>query len=90
MSSAILQRLLLFFVQIPTEQTSQLGAKASYMKKLLNIVKEKTENESSDITMRFTLSALWNLTGNIIEIQNTAFQVEFIYCNFRCSIANRV
>jgi len=48
--------------KIPTEQTSQLGAKGSYMKKLLTIVREKKENGIADVTMRFTLSALWNLT----------------------------
>ena len=51
------------FYQISTEQTSQLGAKASYMRKLLSIVKTKSETQAVDITMKFTLSALWNLTG---------------------------
>ena len=51
--------------QIPTEQTSQLGAKANYMKKLLDIVKSKMNMQAVDITMKFTLSALWNLTGSI-------------------------
>ncbi len=50
-------------MQIPTEQTSQLGAKAAYMKKLLNIVKNKMDEKAVDVTMKFTLSALWNLTG---------------------------
>ena len=33
------------------------------MRKLLSIVKQKTEVQAVDITMKFTLSALWNLTG---------------------------
>jgi len=48
--------------KIPTEQTSKLGARSMYMKKLLMIVKEKMEAKAADITMKFTLSALWNLT----------------------------
>ncbi len=32
------------------------------MKKLLNIVKDKMAGQTVDITMKFTLSALWNLT----------------------------
>ena len=49
-------------LQISTDQTSQLGAKPNYMKKLLTIVKLKMEGLDVDITMKFTLSALWNLT----------------------------
>ena len=49
--------------QIPTEQTSRLGTKEVYMTKLLRIVKDKALVKSTDITMKFTLSALWNLTG---------------------------
>ncbi|KAK2191886.1 hypothetical protein NP493_43g02052 [Ridgeia piscesae] len=48
--------------KIPSEQTSRLGAKQSYMNKLLTIVRGKADNQSVDITMKFTLSALWNLT----------------------------
>ncbi|XP_013407895.1 protein zyg-11 homolog B [Lingula anatina] len=48
--------------KIPTEQTSQLGTKLRYMQKLLSIVKEKAESQVVDITMKFSLSALWNLT----------------------------
>lgn len=40
-----------------------LGAKARYMKKMLELVKQKVENKVIDITLKFTLSALWNLTG---------------------------
>lgn len=48
--------------KISTEQTSMLGAKARYMKKMLELVKQKVENKVIDITLKFTLSALWNLT----------------------------
>jgi Zyg-11 family protein len=34
------------------------------MKKLLRLVKGKKEAKNVDITMKFTLSALWNLTGD--------------------------
>ncbi|GFN83050.1 ZYG-11-like protein b [Plakobranchus ocellatus] len=48
--------------KISTEQTTILGAKARYMKKLLMLVEERLINHELDITLRFTLSALWNLT----------------------------
>ncbi|XP_059151723.1 protein zyg-11 homolog B-like [Physella acuta] len=48
--------------KISTEQTTILGAKARYMKKLLMLVEERLVNHELDITLRFTLSALWNLT----------------------------
>lgn len=47
--------------KISTAETSQLGAPL-YMKKLLSIVKDKIDEGTVDITMKFTLSALWNLT----------------------------
>ena len=33
------------------------------MKKLLSLVTQRMEERSVDITLKFTLSALWNLTG---------------------------
>jgi Zyg-11 family protein len=48
--------------KISTEQTSQLGSHSNYMKKLLSIVRERMQEAVIDITMKFTLSALWNLT----------------------------
>ncbi|XP_071119076.1 protein zyg-11 homolog B-like [Haliotis cracherodii] len=48
--------------KISTEQTSVLGAKSRYMKKLLSLVKQRMESVQIDITLKFTLSALWNLT----------------------------
>ena len=48
--------------KISTEQTSTLGSQASYMKKLLSIVRGRMQDNVMDITMKFTLSALWNLT----------------------------
>nr|XP_002731774.1 PREDICTED: protein zyg-11 homolog B-like [Saccoglossus kowalevskii] len=47
--------------KISTEQTALLGSKP-YMKKLLGIVKRKAEEREADVTLKFTLSALWNLT----------------------------
>ncbi len=32
------------------------------MQKLLRIVRRRTEDKSIDVTLKFTLSALWNLT----------------------------
>ncbi|XP_057334079.1 protein zyg-11 homolog B-like isoform X1 [Microplitis mediator] len=48
--------------KISTVETSMLGSKPQYMSKLLSMVRSKIQLRSVDITMRFTLSALWNLT----------------------------
>lgn len=48
--------------KISTVETSMLGAQPRYMAKLLGMVKSKVLSKSVDITMKFTLSALWNLT----------------------------
>jgi hypothetical protein len=53
--------------QITTEQTSELGSKPRYMRKLLQLVKGRMESRIIDITLKFTLSALWNLTGLLAE-----------------------
>ncbi|KAJ1170241.1 hypothetical protein NDU88_002122 [Pleurodeles waltl] len=45
-----------------TEQTAQLGAELFIVKQLLQIVKQKTNQNLVDTTLKFTLSALWNLT----------------------------
>ena len=51
--------------KISTSETTVLGSTPKYMRKLLSIVKTKMEGTSLDITLKFTLSALWNLTGII-------------------------
>ncbi|EFN78345.1 protein zyg-11 homolog B isoform X2 [Harpegnathos saltator] len=48
--------------KISTVETSMLGAQPQYMLKLLAMVRSKVESRVVDITMKFTLSALWNLT----------------------------
>lgn len=48
--------------KVSTEQTSELGARPNYMRKLLAMVQFRVESRVSDITLKFTLSALWNLT----------------------------
>ena len=48
--------------KITTRETSKLGSTYKYMSKLLQIVRTKTDAKDLDITLRFTLSALWNLT----------------------------
>lgn len=47
--------------KISTVQTTWLGTKRN-MVKLLQIVKQKADSKTVDITLKFTLSALWNLT----------------------------
>ncbi|XP_050704069.1 protein zyg-11 homolog isoform X2 [Eriocheir sinensis] len=48
--------------KISTAQTTLLGAKNEYMQKLLTLVKRRMEEKTVDMTLKFTLSALWNLT----------------------------
>ncbi|XP_044764036.1 protein zyg-11 homolog B-like [Coccinella septempunctata] len=50
--------------KITSKETSQLGSKVKYMSKLLEMVANRVKNEMSDITLKFTLSALWNLTDD--------------------------
>ncbi|XP_033113261.1 protein zyg-11 homolog B-like, partial [Anneissia japonica] len=47
--------------KISTKQTAELGTKRN-MQKLLQIVKQKADMQTADIILKFTLSALWNLT----------------------------
>lgn len=48
--------------KISTVETSMLGAQPQYISKLLAMVRSKVDSKSLDITMKFTLSTLWNLT----------------------------
>lgn len=52
----------LFLFQVSTEETSELGAKPEYMHKLLTMVRQRIDSIQADITLKFTLGALWNLT----------------------------
>ncbi|TRZ01652.1 hypothetical protein DNTS_006139 [Danionella cerebrum] len=48
--------------KLSTEQTAQLGTELLIVKQLLHIVRQKTSSGTVDATLKFTLSALWNLT----------------------------
>uniref|UniRef100_A0A671V5M9 Zyg-11 family member, cell cycle regulator n=1 Tax=Sparus aurata TaxID=8175 RepID=A0A671V5M9_SPAAU len=48
--------------KLSTEQTAQLGAELFIVKQLLHIVSQKATQGMVDATLKFTLSALWNLT----------------------------
>ncbi|XP_010888483.2 protein zyg-11 homolog isoform X1 [Esox lucius] len=48
--------------KLSTEQTTQLGADIFIMKQLLGIVQQKAMTGVVDSTLKFALSALWNLT----------------------------
>ncbi|XP_048833366.1 protein zyg-11 homolog [Brienomyrus brachyistius] len=48
--------------KLSTVQTAQLGAELFIVKQLLHIVRQKTVQGTVDATLKFTLSALWNLT----------------------------
>ena len=48
--------------KITTAQTSELGSHLANMQKLLSIVRTKKQDKSIDVTLKYTLSTLWNLT----------------------------
>lgn len=48
--------------KISTSETSFLGTRPHYMETLLQIVRNRLNSIDPDIMLKFTLSALWNLT----------------------------
>ena len=48
--------------KITTQETSQLGSSRNYMQKLLGLVQKRADDANVDVTLKFTLSTLWNLT----------------------------
>jgi Zyg-11 family protein len=54
--------------KISTSETTVLGSTPKYMRKLLAMVRTKMESNQVDITLKFTLSALWNLTGKFLQL----------------------
>lgn len=60
--------------KISTSETSLLGSQPQYMRKLLSIVRSKMQACSVDITIKFTLSALWNLTGEFLIHSHCGFK----------------
>ncbi|KAM6962880.1 protein zyg-11 homolog [Aplochiton taeniatus] len=48
--------------KLSTDQTAQLGGELFIVKQLLHIVRQKATQGVVDATLKFTLSALWNLT----------------------------
>ena len=51
------------FLQIPTNQTPHIWSKNSFMRKMLAHIRDKIDSGSYDITIEYTLSELWSLTG---------------------------
>ena len=68
--------------KISTEQTSELGSHASYMKKLLSIVRTRMQENHLDITLKFTLSALWNLTDESPKTCKGELHILFLHFSF--------
>ena len=60
--------------KISTQETSQLGSQARYMNKLLSIVRKKVTEKTMDVTLKFSLSALWNLTDESPQTCNVFLQ----------------
>lgn len=50
------------FAHLQQQETSRLGSEPNYMKKLLELVRHHVAAGQVNITLKFTLSALWNLT----------------------------
>lgn len=61
--------------KITTQETSKLGSSSNYMQKLLKLVQRRTVERSVDVTLKFTLSALWNLTDESPETCSVFLQV---------------
>ncbi len=53
------------------------------MKKLLRLVRDKMAEREVDVTMKFTLSALWNLTGEACGVSSFRCQK---FCNVQTPI----
>ena len=60
--------------KISTSETTVLGSTPKYMRKLLSLVRNIMEStvdgevdREVNITLKFTLSALWNLTGTRVQ-----------------------
>uniref|UniRef100_A0A8C8DLJ7 Zyg-11 family member, cell cycle regulator n=1 Tax=Oryzias sinensis TaxID=183150 RepID=A0A8C8DLJ7_9TELE len=73
--------------KLSTEQTAQLGAELFIVKQLLHIVRQKATQGVVDATLKFTLSALWNLTDespttcrHFIENQGLDLFVKVLEC----------
>ncbi|XP_077870132.1 protein zyg-11 homolog [Saccoglossus kowalevskii] len=73
-------------LKINTEEIEQLAVQSN-MKKLLDIVKEKIEARHIDYALKFTLSALWNLTDEcpsscytFIQQQGVEIFLEMLEC----------
>lgn len=55
----------LFYPQLSTEESTQLNKDIFIMKQLLAIVQQKAMVGVADSTLKFALSALWNLTDEM-------------------------
>ncbi|XP_065133113.1 protein zyg-11 homolog [Paramisgurnus dabryanus] len=71
--------------KLSSEEISELGAEAFIMKQLLSIVQQKASLGVVDSTLKFALSALWNLTDetptacrHFIECQGVELYMELL------------
>ena len=55
------------------------GSKQQYMAKLLQIVEQKLHAGEVDVTLKFTLSALWNLTDESPSTCETFLEVSSVF-----------
>lgn len=75
--------------KLSTEEISELGAEAFIMKQLLSIVQQKASLGVVDSTLKFALSALWNLTDetptacrHFIQCQGVELYMELLESYF--------
>uniref|UniRef100_A0AAR5QJW0 Protein zer-1 homolog-like C-terminal domain-containing protein n=1 Tax=Dendroctonus ponderosae TaxID=77166 RepID=A0AAR5QJW0_DENPD len=52
--------------KLTTAETSELGSNPIHMRKMLSLIVRRVDTGISDMTLTFTLSALWNLTDESI------------------------
>lgn len=59
--------MLVLAAKISSAETALIGSCPRYMNKLLDIVRRKLNEKAVDLTLGFTLSTLWNLTGKMFK-----------------------
>jgi hypothetical protein len=75
--------------KVSTSETSLLGSQPQYMRKLLSIVRSNVQTNCIDNTIKFTLSALWNLTGEfIIEPTNLVLKTNTVEVQWMSLVCN--
>lgn len=70
--------------QISTDDTSILASNPQYMVRLIEITRNKMKSLTTDRTMRFALSALWNLTDESPKACHCFFKLHGLELAIEC------